>query len=153
MKPFKTYSRIDGNKFMIVFMMLVGLPFLWALLPILILSAPMKLIWRKERNRKMWRITSTIGLTISIAIGFWLAFSMDKEVDGVLHYGFPLVYREIQSDSFFDFGNDDVLIGLVRGFDVSIVTATLMLPFTIASYLETKRRQNQSHTTPASAPR
>ncbi len=138
MKRLKTYSRIDGNKFMIVFMMLYSLPFLWALLPILLLSAPMKLIWRKESRKTLWRLSSSIGLVVSMSLGIWLAFGMDKEIDGVLHYSYPLIYRELPTESGLNFGSEPVLISLIRGLNVSIVTATLMLPFTLASYLETK---------------
>lgn len=133
-----TYCRIDGGKFLIVYLMLLGSPFWFCALPLLILVAPLRLIWQKPNNREAWRSGSLSLLLISLMAGAYCAFGVSYMKDSAMYYGFPMGISNggmRQPDEM-----DWYYYGWVPAMNISLVVGVLMLPLTIASYVETRRR-------------
>lgn len=137
MKPWltQTHARINGDKFLICYLMLLATPFWFCLLPLLILTAPMRLMWAKERRRLWWRVGSSLWLVASILIACELAHSTSTMPDGTVLHGFPL---RIPLDPVM--GDDPLTTGWIKGINLSLVAGVLMLPLSAASFFETYRR-------------
>lgn len=140
----QTRTRIDGGKFLVVLLMLFGGPVTLALMPLLILTAPMKLMWLKPHRRWWWRGGSIGWLVVSLGIGVFCAWSTDRLVGETLLLSWPLVIEKsatVDSWMFVDPAFADVREVTIRTFNLTIVTGLLMLPWTMASLWETRRRK------------
>lgn len=147
-KWLQTYSRINGDKFLIVFLMLFASPFWFCVLPLLIFSAPMRLIWRKPVNQSQWRCGSLFSLLLSLSIGFYCAFMVSYEKDGLTYQSFPISYAHHGGGWFApDADTQSYMMGWVPGLNLSLVAGVLMLPLTMASYFETRHRLRQPRQT------
>lgn len=131
----ETHARINGDKFLICYLMLLATPFWFCLLPLLILSAPMRLMWAKERGRLWWRVGSSLWLVASVLLACKLAHAASTLPDGTVFHGFPL---RIPLDPMM--GDDPMAAAWLKGINLSLVAGTLMLPLSAASWMETKLR-------------
>jgi len=136
-KPWLTQTRtqINGDKFLICYLMLLATPFWFCVLPLLILTAPMRLMWAKERHRLWWRLGSGLWLVASILVACKLAFGTTMVADGATLHSFPLRYA---ADPMM--GDDPLTTGWIKGINLSVIVGVLMLPLSAASCLETYRR-------------
>jgi hypothetical protein len=133
--------RINSGVFLVVYLMLFGTPFTFCLLPLFILVVPLSQMWSKPSRRNLWRWGSLFWLVLSLGVGGWCAFSVQREQDGVLLRGCPLG-RPIQSPEFSFFSVDESWqFNWVAGLNISIVTGTLMLPLSAISAAEARRRR------------
>ncbi|WP_309380191.1 hypothetical protein [Cerasicoccus frondis] len=140
-KWLNTYSRIDGGKFLVAYLMLLAIadPYWFCLLPLLILSGPIRLIWSKPVNRRKWRFAVLACLLLSAGIAYFCAFHLTYVKDGLVYCSLPVSYSfgEIDQDpSYMNW----VMSRWISAINFSSVLGLLMLPLTMASYVETKLR-------------
>ena len=118
--------------------MILGTPFWFCLLPILILVVPMKRIWSKARNRILWRSVSITWLSVSILIAAGIALTTEIIVDGTVLRSFPMRYPVDPI-----FGDNQFMTGWIKGVNISLMVGIFTLPLTVASYIETRLAPNK----------
>lgn len=95
----------------------------------------MKLVWAKETNRKSWRWTSSIWLLVSLFVALYFAVIL-KSGEGST---FPISFQTSSGEGFDSTSGDILYVGVVA-INISFVAGIMMLPVSLISYLETKRK-------------
>jgi len=134
-------SRFKVN-LLVFYLTLLGGPFFWGFLPALVVFPTLKHLWLKPSGKLYWRTLSIALPTGLFLTGLILTIAVRTQTDQVIRMGFPLSYslqvgpgpRLMPTFIPFAFG------WLLHGLNTAIVVMVGMLPVTMLSYRESKRR-------------